>query len=144
MGYYTKKVPQAINTVTKPLKGVPLECFARGTTVIIEGKEKIKEDLINLLTISEGEIFFDPQAGSSLFDCVFELNDFVLNDVITYKVTEAVTKNISQVEVVDVQVKQYIDNNYISVYVAYNITTLGITDEITIYKDIKESLGGEL
>lgn len=142
-GYYSKEVPSQKQKILKEFKGVPVECFSGGRTVVISGNDKIREDLINLLSIEQGEEFFNPDMGSGLFDCLFETNDFILRDTIRYKVTEAVVKYIPQIEVLSVDIQQYYDENRIAIKVSYVITSLGEEDEIIIYKDVRENFGGD-
>lgn len=143
MGYYTKKVPSSIQSIVNPVKGIPVDCFSEGRTVILEGKDKIREDLLNLFSIDQGEVFFNPDLGSNLRSALFELNDFVLQDTLTYYVTEAVTKYIPNIQVRDVAVKLNPDHCMVRITVDYLIISLGVTDEVTFYRDTTERFGGE-
>lgn len=143
MGYYTKKVPASIQAVVNPVKGIPTSCFSGGRTVILEGKDKIRDDLLNLFSIDQGEVFFNPDLGSSLRSALFELNDFVLQDTLTYHVTEAVTKYIPNIQVQDVKVQLDPDHCKVRINVSYLIISLGVTDEVTFYRDTTERFGGE-
>lgn len=143
MGYYTKKVPSSIQSIVNPIKGIPTDCFSGGRTVILEGKDKIREDLLNLFSIDQGEVFFNPDLGSNLRSALFELNDFVLQDTLTYYVTEAITKYISNIQVRDVTVRLDPDHCKVRITVDYLIISLGITDKVTFYRDTTERFGGE-
>lgn len=134
--YYKKKVPIGTQVHLNTLKGMARECFSGGTTVIAEGVQAIRDDLINLLTISKGEAFFDPNVGSNLESYVFELNDFALRDMIRRDITIGITENLPEVEVEDVNITQYADK--VEIYVKYKIISLGIYDTVTIYKNTQE------
>ena len=144
-GYYSKEVASKIKTTIKELKGVPVErCFSdNGSTITLSGVDKIREDLINLFSINEGEVFFNPTLGSSLFDCLFETNDFLLRDTLRYKVKEAVDKDMPQIKILSVDITQYYNSLRVAIQVNYLITTLGIEDKLILYKDIREKFGGD-
>ena len=144
-GYYSKEVASKIKTTVKELKGVPVEgCFSdNGSTITLSGVDKIREDLINLFSINEGEVFFNPEVGSSLFDCLFETNDFLLRDTLRYKVKDAVAKYMPQIEILSVDIVQYFNGLRVAIQVNYFITTLGIEDKLVLYKDIRENFGGD-
>ena len=144
-GYYSKSTPSRRQTTLNEFKGVPVEkCFSEdGSTVVLSGVDKIREDLINLFSINEGEVFFNPKVGSSLFDCLFETNDFLLRDTLRYKVKEAVAKYMPQIEILSVDIVQYFNGLRVAIQVNYFITTLGIEDKLVLYKDIRENFGGD-
>ena len=144
-GYYSKEASSKIKTTINELKGVPVEgCFSGdGSTTVLSGADKIREDLINLFSINEGEVFFNPTLGSNLFDCLFETNDFLLRDTLRYKVKEAVEKHMPQIKILSVDITQYYDSLRVAIQVNYLITTLGIEDKLVLYKDIREKFGGD-
>lgn len=144
MSYYSKKVPQSVQSIINLVKGPSLQVSAGGDMNIINGRDKIREDVINLFSIEQGDIFFNPVSGSDLTSCLFQPNDFVLRDTLHSKVCEAIVRDIPQVQVSNVEILQDYDSNYVSISVDYVIVSLGLKDSITVYKDIRERFGGEV
>lgn len=136
MSYYSKKVPKGLSTDVKNLKGLSVNPFKGGNSVIVSGKDKVREDIYNLFAIRKGEYFFNPEIGSNLDEYLFEPNDFLLRDMLTKVVTTQIEKHLQHVKVTYVEVTQGLQS--VEIYVSYKILSLGLSDTIVLYKHIQE------
>ena len=139
--YYSKKTTIGNKYKLNYIKGLAREnTFLYGNTRVEEGLNKIREDILNLLDISKGDVFFDPELGSDLERFLFEINDFVLRDMIVKCVTIDVEQAIPEVKVRFVEVDQDYDYHTVTIRLEYDVISLGVVDKIEITRYLKESI----
>lgn len=139
--YYSKKVKVGNKYNFNYIKGLAREnTFQHDRTRVEEGVAKIREDILNLLDISKRDVFFDPELGSDLERFLFEINDFVLRDMIVKCVTIDVEKAIPDVKVRFVEVDQDYDYHLVTIRLEYDIISLGIYDKLEITRYLKEQI----
>ena len=138
MGYYTKKVPRGRVSNLKQFQGMSTDSFSEGSCQLAQGMDKIRQDIQTLFRISKREFFFNPTIGCNLREYLFEQNDFLLRDVLTRVVTNEIESNIPNVKVTSVEVYQ--EDVSVSIYVSYDVLSLGQNDKIVIYQYVQETM----
>lgn len=130
--YYGVRTPYATESKFSKIRGLNTEMF---TKEVVEGMDKIRLNIINLLETRKGARFFEPEIGSNLEDYLFELNDFVLYDSLKRAVTKAITENVVGIELDVVEIEQDPDSLWVKIYVRYLVIALGKYDEVVLYKE---------
>lgn len=125
--YYKANIKKRFNT----LKGLSIDDFS-GSTTIASGYDKIRQNIIILLSVDQGDVFFNPSFGSNLSGLLFEGNDFILKDTLTRFITSQIEKYIDGVEVNDIEIDLY--DTKVNIRIYYTVLSTGYHDEVAIIK----------
>lgn len=132
MAYYEDSFTAGYKKRFNIYKGLSNGNFEYGSTVVSEGIEKIKQNVLTLLTVPRGSLFFNPSYGSGLDDLLFEPNDFILRDTVERYLTSQIETYLKDIRVDNIQVEVY--NEYLNIDIHYYILSIGYYDEIAIIK----------
>lgn len=132
MAYYEDYYSAGIKRRFVKYKGISNGSFIYGETSVAEGVDKVKQNLLTLLTVNQGDVFFNPSFGSSLEQFLFEANDFILRDTIDRYIRTQVGKYLSDVTINEVIIKS--NNIYVLIQIKYYINSIGYYDEVDIIK----------
>lgn len=97
-------------------------------------KDAIKSKLLLLLTTNKTERFMRPKYGINLKQYIFEQNDNITLDDITSEIRKAVSKDIQNVEVKNVQMDSNPNENYVSlrIHFTYNENAFRYDDKLDL------------
>lgn len=141
MGYYSKRVPSGKIVDKNYIQGLSnRNTFEYGQTQVTKGVDKIREDIMNLFSVRKREHFFEPDLGSNLDMYLFETNDFLLADLVSKCVTEDIENYLDNVKVSEVYIEQLPNEGTLKIHVVYDIISLGVKDDITLFKEVKEQI----
>lgn len=100
-----------------------LQSLSGGTTTSKE-KEHIEESIRQILGTSPGERFMNPYFGSKLKELIFEPDDEILEELIAFYITDAVSrweKRVVITEVVVIDSATDTDSNKVTVKIFYQV-----------------------
>ena len=132
MAYYEDPFTAGYNKRFNIYKGLSSENFEYGSTAVAEGVDKIKQNVLTLLTVPKGSLFFNPSYGSGLDSLLFEPNDFILKDTVERFLTTQIESYLEDVRVDSIQVEIY--DGYLNIEINYYILSIGYYDEVAIIK----------
>lgn len=84
-------------------------------------EKAVNQSLRNLVKTNIGERLFQPYVGSTVYDSLFEPNDFIQTDVIAFTITNTIKNNEPRVNLIEVLVEENEDPNYIEVSIIYSL-----------------------
>ena len=132
MAYYESYYKTNIKKRFNALKGLSTEDFKNGSTQIAVGADKIKQNIITLLSVNQGEVFFNPGFGSNIYSLLFEPNDFILKDTLDRFIRSQINKYIEDVKVEEINID--IEDTIVNINIHYTILSIGYYDEVAIIK----------
>lgn len=95
-------------------------------------KDQIRSNLINLLLTDKGERVMNPEFGAdlrrSLFEGINEDND----EIIRFKIINAVNTFIPEVTLTDIDINSNPDYNTLNITISYRLNISGASDQITV------------
>lgn len=83
----------------------------------------------NLVLTVPGERFFNPRVGSEISRSLFENMDLVSASIIKSQIEETIKNYEPRVELTDVEVIPYYDNNEFNVTIRYNIVGIDVQSQ---------------
>jgi len=83
----------------------------------------------NLVLTVPGERFFNPRVGSEISRSLFENMDLVSASIIKSQIEETIKNYEPRVELTDVEVLPYYDNNEFNVTIRYNIVGIDVQSQ---------------
>lgn len=132
MAYYEDSFTAGYKKRFNIYKGLSSGNFEYGSTTVSEGIEKIRQNVLTLLTVPRGSLFFNPSYGSGLDNLLFEPNDFILRDTVERYLTSQIETYLKDIRVENIQVEVY--NEYLNIDIHYYILSIGYYDDIAIIK----------
>lgn len=81
----------------------------------------IKQSIRNLILTNRGERLFQPTIGSDVYRSLFEPNDVITAENITYYVRSTITQNEPRVLLLQVNVYPSPDRNYFTVNIIFSL-----------------------
>lgn len=138
MAYYEDYITAGYKKKFIVLSGLSSGDYNYGHTSYVEGEDKIKQNIITLFSITQGEVFFNPSLGCSLQNFLFEPNDFILKDTLDRYVRQQMKENIKEVRVQEVEVS--CNDIYVTISIHYKILTTGYFDKVEIVRQRSVSL----
>ena len=132
MAYYEDSFTAGYKKRFNIYKGLSSGNFEYGVTAVSEGIEKIRQNVLTLLTVPKGSLFFNPSYGSGLDNLLFEPNDFILRDTVERYLTSQIETYLKDIRVDNIQVEVY--NEYLNIDIHYYILSIGYYDDIAIIK----------
>lgn len=132
MAYYEDSYLAGFKKRFIPLKGISSGDYNFGHTTVAEGADKVKQNIITLFSINQGEVFFNPSLGSGLQEFLFEANDFVLRDTLDRYIRNQIKDNIPEISVQDVIVES--KDIYVTIIICFKIIKTGFYDEVAIVR----------
>jgi phage baseplate assembly protein W len=94
-------------------------------------KDQIKANLINYLLTNTNERVFNPNFGANLRNILFESIDTSIEEL-QDRVQRQVNSLFPEVQIQDLQITPFPDENSISLEIKYIINILNIEDDVTI------------
>ena len=95
-------------------------------------KDQIKSNLINLLLTDKGERVMNPEFGADLRRSLFEGINEDNNEIIRFKIINAVNAFIPEVTLTDIEIESNTDYNSLNIIISYRLNISGTSDQITI------------
>lgn len=138
MAYYEDYITAGYKKKFVTLKGLSSGDYDYGHTAYVEGEDKIKQNIVTLFSIVQGEVFFNPALGCHLQNFLFEPNDFVLQDTLDRYVRQQIKENIKEVQVKDVQV--ICKDINVTICIHYRILSTGHFDSVEIVRQRSVSI----
>jgi phage baseplate assembly protein W len=138
MAYYEDYITAGYKKKFVLLSGLSSGDYDYGHTSYVEGVDKIKQNIITLFSIDQGEVFFNPSIGASLQKFLFEPNDFILKDTLDRHVRQQIKENIKEVQVKNVDV--VCEDIYVTICIQYMILATGYFDKVEIVRKRSVSL----
>lgn len=132
MAYYEDSFTAGYKKRFNIYKGLSSSNFEYGSTVVSEGVDKIRQNVLTLLTVPKGSLFFNPDFGSGLDNLLFEPNDFILKDTVVRFLTSQIETYLSDIRVESISVE--IVDTYLNIDIHYYILSIGYYDEVAIIK----------
>ena len=86
-------------------------------------KDRVKSNLINLITTMKGERWRKPDFGTNLPQYLFEPMDEQTYSDIRQEIIGTVTKHLSDVNIVNVELKADNETNFVGIKIGYTIST---------------------
>lgn len=132
MAYYEDSFTAGYKKRFNIYKGLASSNFEYGSTAVAEGVDKIRQNVLTLLTVPKGSLFFNPDFGSGLDNLLFEPNDFILKDTVERFITSQIETYLSDIRVESIKTEVY--NEYLNIDIHYYIISIGYYDDIAIIK----------
>lgn len=98
-----------------------------GKVKINAGIERINQSICHILNTRIGERFFLPEFGSRLYELVFEPNDYILEDMLVYYISDALGKWEPRIRVLQIVPEIISYENTVPVNISYNIVNTNLT-----------------
>lgn len=95
-------------------------------------KDQIKSNLINLLLTNKGERLFNPEFGANIKKVLFEGITDDTSELLRMLITTNVNIFIPEVEIINIIVDLFKDENTISITLKYKIKISGNEDQLTV------------
>ena len=130
--YYGIKTPFTTIKKYTDIKGLSISFTNKD---VCSSLAKVRQNIEVLLSTKRGTRFMEPNIGSNLEIFLFEPNDFILEDSIRIAITECITNYLKDVVVDNVEIYSDRDGLRLKVQVKYTVISLGVTDELTLYKE---------
>jgi len=111
--------------------GLPFSAPSAFTSVYTTN-DQLKYNIINYMLTERGERFFEPTFGLGLGSKVFEQMTDEFAATLEATIKNGVEDNFPSVEVVDINVTPYYDQNILSVSFTYRTVNTGLTNDITL------------
>lgn len=95
-------------------------------------KDQIRSNLINLLLTDKGERVMNPEFGADLRRSLFEGINEDNNEIIRFKIINAVNTFIPEVTLTDIDINSNPDYNTLNITISYRLNISGASDQITV------------
>jgi phage baseplate assembly protein W len=99
----------------------------------IKNETAIARAVRNLVLTTPGERFFNPRVGSDISQSLFENIDPISASVIKSQIEETIKNYEPRVELTDVEVTPYYDNNEFNVTIRYNIIGIDVQPQQLVF-----------
>jgi len=98
-----------------------------GEIIIVHGEDAIGQSIKNILSTYPGERIMNPEFGSRMRDFLFEPMNIITVERMELEIRRALTQWEDRVNIIQIKVKDDLDNNYYDITVMYKIKTTGHT-----------------
>lgn len=113
--------------------GVALPFTSRTVfTTTYTTREATKANLINFLLTNPGERYLNPTFGAGLSGLLFQQSTQEIVDIVRYKIESGIAQYFPQIDLTSISVDRDVDNNLITISMAYTINNTNIQDQLTI------------
>lgn len=99
----------------------------------LKNETAIARAVRNLVSTVPGERFFNPRVGSDISQSLFENIDPISASVIKSQIEETIKNYEPRVELVNVEVIPYYDNNEFNVNIRYNIIGIDVQPQQLVF-----------
>ena len=116
-----------INLIGTGLKGEDTFNETNGKVLSNTGVDRLNQSICHILGTRIGERFFLPEFGSNLHELIFEPNDYILQDLLVYYISDALGKWEPRIKVPQVVPEVIAHDNVVPVNISYNIVNTNLT-----------------
>lgn len=129
--YYTQtsKTPDLFSDFLDDFSPHPIS----GDISRIKNDQSIKQSLRNLIMTNYGEALFQPNKGCSINKALFEPNDTVASDDLTYHITTTIETSEPRVSLLDVQVLSNVNTDTLNINIVFSIINTNIPQSISLF-----------
>lgn len=125
-----------VERISKGFKDISLTLQVNPLTydiVTISNETAIARSVRNLVLTIPGERFFNPNVGSDISQSLFENIDPISAATIQSQIESTIRNNEPRVELIDVEVTPYYDNNEFNVKITYNIIGINVPPQQLVF-----------
>jgi phage baseplate assembly protein W len=84
-------------------------------------EKAVNQSLRNLVKTDLGERLFQPFVGSTVYESLFEMNDYLQSDILIFTISNTIRNNEPRVNLIDVFVNENEDPGYIEITIVYSL-----------------------